>query len=647
MSSFFRRMSKSKFGTFAMSAVLIGILAGFAMADIRNFGTGDMGFGMSSDTLVKAGDQKITEREMSEAMQRRLQEVRQQQPDAGYAAIAGDFPTLLDALIDQRTLIAFADKFGFHPSKRLIDAEIAQIPDTKGLNGQFSDEMYQAFLARRRMSDKDVRQIIAGSMLQRLLMTPVAANGRVPVGLALPYASMMLESREGQAAVVPIPAFAAGLKPSDSQVDAYYRANRARYMIPEQRTLRIATIGPAAVAGIAASDQEIAAYYNANQATYGSASTRSVTQVVVPDQKTAAAIAARAKGGATMAAAAAPAGTNAAVTDLPAQKFADYSSAAGDKIAKAVFAAPAGAVLGPLQSDFGWVVVKVGTVEGKGGKTLAQASGEIAAKLNADKRKEALEVLIDKVQTAIDEGSNFGEAAAAAKLTVATTPLVAANGASLTNASQRLPQALAPALKAGFEIAPNDQPEIVTLGGDSGYALVAPATVVPAAPAPLASIRDRVVRDWVTVQAAARAKAAAQAIAAKVEKGMTLAEAIKQAGVPLPAPQPLAARRLQIATATAPVPPPLQMLFSLAEGKSRMVSDAEGRGFYVVKVNKVIPGNAMLQPSLISRMQTELKAGLSEDYARQFLQALRHEMKVERNEKAIAASQVRLKQGAN
>jgi peptidyl-prolyl cis-trans isomerase D len=55
----------------------------------------------------------------------------------------------------------------------------------------------------------------------------------------------------------------------------------------------------------------------------------------------------------------------------------------------------------------------------------------------------------------------------------------------------------------------------------------------------------------------------------------------------------------------------------------------------------------MLQPSLISRMQTELKEGLSEDYARQFLTALRQEMKVERNEKAIAASQARLKQGGN
>ncbi|MEO7563721.1 MAG: peptidyl-prolyl cis-trans isomerase [Sphingomicrobium sp.] len=647
MSSFFRRVSKSKFGTFAMAFVLIAILAGFAMGGIQNFGSGSLGLGLDSDTLARAGDQKISEREMNETMQRRLQEVRQEQPDAEYAAVSGDFPDLLDALIDQRTLIAFADKFGFHLSKRLVDAEIAQIPDTKGLNGQFSDEAYQTFLGRRRMSDLQVRQIISGGLLQRLMLTPVAANGRVPVGMATPYAAMLLESRKGQGAVIPIEAFAAGLRPSDSELATYYGANRARYMIAEQRSLRIATIGAASVGSVAATNQEIAAYYNANQATYGNASSRGLTQIVVPDQKTAAGIAARAKSGATMEAAAAPAGTNAALSDLPAQNFADYSSAAGDKVARAVFAAPSGAVVGPLQSDFGWVVVKIGKVDAKNGKTLTEASGEIAAKLNADKRKEALEALVDTVQTAIDEGSNFAEAASAAKLSVTTTPLVMSNGASRANASQRLPQSLAQTLKIGFEIAPSDPPEIVTLPNDTGYALVAPATVVAAAPAPLTAIRDRVAKDWIQAQAKTRAKATAQAIAAKVANGMSLAEAVRQAGVPLPAPTTLAARRLQIANAQGEVEPPLKMLFTLAEGKSRMVADSDGRGFFVVKVDKVIPGNALLQPTLISRMQSELKAGLSEDYARQFVVALRKEMTVERNEAEIAALQARLRQGSN
>lgn len=641
----FTRLRKSKVGTIIIAGMLTMILVGFAMSDIRNFGSGDIGFGGSGGgTLVKVGDQKITDREMNEAMQRRLAEVRQQKPDATYADIANDFRIVLNALIDQRTLIAFADKFGFHVSKRLIDAEIANLPGTKGLDGKFSDTAYQGFLAQRRLKDAEVREIILGGMLQRFLVTPVAANAQVPVGLATPYASMLLESREGEAAVVPAEAFARGLVPTDAQLQQFYTTNRARYTVPEQRTLRIAQIGPAAVASIAASEQEVAAYYNANKATYASNSSRNLSQVVVPDQKTAAAIAARAKGGATLAAAAAPAGSNAAVSDLSDQRRADYASAAGDKVAAAVFAAPSGAVVGPIQSDFGWVVVKVNSVREQGGKTLDQARGEIAAKLTAEKRKGAIEDLVAKVEDNVSEGANFGEAAANAKLTVVTTPMVMANGASRANASVRLPQNLAPAIKAGFEIAPTDEPEVVSLGQGQGYALVAPATVIPAAPAPLAQIKAVVTKDWVNQQSMARAKAAAEAIAAKVNKGASLAEAVRGAGVALPAPRPIAARRLQLANAQGKVPSALQMLFSLAQGKTRTVADSEGRGFFVVKAVKVTPGNALLQPTLITRMQSELREGVGQEYASQFIAAMQKELGMTRNSNAIAKLQLTLLQ---
>ena len=105
------------------------------------------------------------------------------------------------------------DKYSFPLSKRLVDAEIAQIPSTKGLNGQFSEQAYQAFLAQQHLTDPQVREILAGGLLQRLLLTPVVTNARIPVGMATPYASMMLESREGEAAIVPLEAFKAGLKP--------------------------------------------------------------------------------------------------------------------------------------------------------------------------------------------------------------------------------------------------------------------------------------------------------------------------------------------------------------------------------------------------------------------------------------------------
>lgn len=642
MLTFFRRVSKSKIGTWVMALVVIAIMGGFALADISNFGSGTLGFGMSSGTLAKVGDQVVTEREMSDAMQRRLQQVRQERPDADYASIMPDFNAILDDLINQRTLIAFADKYGFALSKRMIDAEIAQIPGTKGLNGQFSEQAYRAFLAQQRLTDAQVRDIVAAGLFQRLIMIPVTAAGRVPLGVATPYASMLLEARDGQAAVIPADAFKAGLQPTDAQVQQFYSANRARYMIPEQRALRIARIGSEQLAGIAASDQEVMAYYNANKATYAPSDTRSISQVVVPDQTTANGIAQRAKSGAGLAAAAAPAGANAAVTTLSDQTRQAYAGVAGEQAATAVFAAAPGAVVGPIHSDFGWVVVKVDSIKAGGGRTLAQAKAEIAAKLTEEKRKATIEDLVDKVQNALDGGANFAEAVAAAKLPVTTTPLITSNGTARGDAGYKLPPELAPALQSGFQMGPTDEPEIVNLPNDAGYAVVSPAEVVPAAPAPLASIRAQVAADWVNEQAMQRARAAANQVADKASAGMSVTEALKGLGIALPPARPITARRIQIATAQGPVSPALRMLFSLGAGKSGVGAVPEGGGFFVVKVDKITPGNAMVAPSLIGQIQGELGRAASQDYADQFLAAIKRQLKVKRNNNAIEAFRTRL-----
>jgi peptidyl-prolyl cis-trans isomerase D len=646
MLSFFRRVSKSKIGTGIMAIVLVAILAGFAIADISNFGSGNLGFGMGSSTLAKVGGEQVTESDMSDAMQRRLQQAREQDPTADYSSLVREYDPILGALIDERALAAFGQKYGLHLSKRLIDAEIAEIPQTRGLNGKFSEQQYQGFLAQQRMTDPQVRRLLGTTLLQRLMLAPVVANPRVPVGLAQPYASMLLEAREGEAATVPIALFRAGLKPSDADLQRYYTSNRARYMVPEQRVIRFAKIGPEQVAGASATDQEIAAYYNANQATYASKDSRTLSQAVVPDQRTAAAIAVRAKAG-TLAAAAAPAGANAAVTTLQDQTRQGYASVAGEQAAAAAFSAASGAVIGPVQSDFGWVVAKVEGIKREGGKSLAEARSEIAAKLNDDKRKQAMEEIVDRIQTAVDEGSNFTEAAAHAKLPVSATPLITANGRSRADAAYRAPPELAPAIEAGFQIAPNDPPEIIQLANDQGYALVGPSDVAAAAPAPLATIREQVAKDWIDSQAVQRARSVAAAIEAKVARGVPLAQAAREAGTPLPPVRPLAGRRIEIANAQGAVPPVMRVLFTLSQGKSRMVADPQNRGFFVVKVNKIVPGNALLQPGLIARMQNELQQAIRQDYAAQFVNAIRNDVKVKRNEKAVAAAKQRLSAGGS
>jgi peptidyl-prolyl cis-trans isomerase D len=492
------------------------------------------------------------------------------------------------------------------------------------------------------MTDGELRQLIGDELMQRTLVTPAMTSARMPVGMATPYASMLLEARQGDVALIPTAAFAAGLKPTDAQIQEFYAGNRDRYTVPEQRVLRLAKIGPEQIANVKAPDAEVQAYYRDNAATYASKDLRSIDQVVVPDQKTAGEIAARAKGGATIAAAAAPAGANAAISSAKDQTRQAYASVAGEPVAAAVFSAAQGSVVGPVQSDFGWVVAKVNSVRTEGGKSFEQVRPEIEAKLTADKRKNALADLVGKIEDQLADGANYQEAAQSAGLKVTETPLITASGTSRGDAAFKLPPEMAPALKTGFELAADDEPVIETLPNDAGYVLVAPSRIIPAAPAPLASIRDTVAKDWIAKQAADRARSVAAQIAKAANGKTTLAAAMQQAKVALPPAQTVAARRIQLSQLGGQVPPPLAMLFTLGQSRARMVADPKGRGFFVVKVNKIVPGNAMNQPSMIAEVQKEFSGALSQEYAQQFMSAMRKQVGVKRYEDAIEAAKKRI-----
>jgi peptidyl-prolyl cis-trans isomerase D len=638
----FRRLSKSKIGTGIMAVVLLAILGGFALADLSNFGTGIPGFGLPGSTLAKVGGEEIGERDMEALMQRHLQQVQQQNPSADNASIAGDLDPLLGQMIDQAAFVAFADKYGFRISKRMLDAEIIDALGVRGLNGKPDVQAYQQVLARIQLTDAQVRQRLSADLAARYLTIPIMAAPQISSGVATPYAQMLLEEREGEAAVVPFTAFTAGLKPTDAQLQQYVNANRARYTVPEQRVIRFARIGAEQVGNVAATDQEIETYYKSNQAAYAAKETRNLTQVVVPDQAAANAIAARAKGGQPLAKAAA----GAAVSALKGQTRQQYASVAGDKVAAGAFSAGSGAIVGPIQSDFGWAVVKIDSVTTTPGKSLAEAKAEIAAKLTAEKRKVAVDDLSDKIDDLIEDGRNFGEITTEAKLPVTSTPLMLPNGTSRADPSYKVPPELMEAFKAGFDLAQGDHPELVPLADKSGSVVVAPAEVVPAAVPPLATIRDRVAADWTAAQGLVRARKAAADIAAKTSRGMPLADAIKQSGVALPI-EPLKARRLQIAEAKPDVVPALRILFSLPAGKAKMVPDSKGRGFFVVKVSRILPANSVAALQLAGRTQAELRQPTANEYAEQFVAAMREDLKVRRNEKAIQAMKKRYATSGN
>jgi peptidyl-prolyl cis-trans isomerase D len=87
---------------------------------------------------------------------------------------------------------------------------------------------------------------------------------------------------------------------------------------------------------------------------------------------------------------------------------------------------------------------------------------------------------------------------------------------------------------------------------------------------------------------------------------------------------------------------PLRMLFTLTQGKSRLVADPKDRGFFIVKTNKITPGNAMTAPALIAQTQSEFQRAVSDELGQQMLLAMKADQGIKRNDDAIEAARRRI-----
>ncbi|HEX9963768.1 MAG TPA: peptidyl-prolyl cis-trans isomerase [Allosphingosinicella sp.] len=625
---------------FMAKIMLVFLVIGLFAIVITGFGTGGGGVGdlggLRGDTIASVGGEDLTAQRLTDETQRQLDRIRRQQPELDMAGFLrqGALEEVLEQLIDLTVSAVFGREQGLSASRRMVDGEIASIPDFHDLTGQFDDATFRRFLAQEKLTEAQLREEIATRLIQRQLLGPAARSVHVPNALAYQYASLLLETRSGMVGAVPSTAMGPGAEPTEAELNAFYRSNRARYTIPELRVIRYAAFGPENVAAQSqATEAEIQAAYRSDPS-YAARETRRLSQVVL-DEAAARAVAQKVAGGASFAAAAAQAGRSASDIDLGANTREAFAAKSSPAVAAAAFGAAKGATVGPIRSPFGWHVVKVEDVIVAAARPLAAVRGELANQIQQRKAQNAVNDLASRIENAIGEGSTFDEIVAAQKLAVRETAPVTAAGAAPGTPGWQAPPELQPLLEGAFALEPGEDPAVEAIQENQRYALVAVARAIPSAVPPLAQIRDRVKADLTVRRASERARAVASAIVARINAGTPPAQAFASAQVKLPAVQAITASRRDIARQDAQVPPPMAMMFSLPRGKARILAAPDGRGWFVVYLDRIVPGDARKQPGLEQAVRNQFKDILGEEYARQLVSAIKARVKVERNPEAI------------
>jgi peptidyl-prolyl cis-trans isomerase D len=246
--------------------------------------------------------------------------------------------------------------------------------------------------------------------------------------------------------------------------------------------------------------------------------------------------------------------------------------------------------------------------------------------------------MINRIDRATGDGASLADVARTEKLTLVETPPLTGAGAAPDNAGWTAPPELPALLRAASGMTEDDDPLVETLVENQRFALVQVARVIPAAPPPLAAIRDRVKADLIARRALDRARAVAASIVAKINAGTAPTAAFAQADVPLPAPATLSAKRSEtIPREGVQIPPEKSTLFSLAPGKARLIAKPDGSGWMVVHLGSIQRGDARAAPQVVAGLRGEFAQVMGDEYDRQFTNAIKAGMDVERNDKAVAA----------
>ena len=546
--------------------------------------------------VASVGGDKITQNEFDELL-RSQQDRMRESLGANYDPAMFDNPeiryALVEQLVNQRLLEnqARADKL------RVTDAQLQQfiagLPPFQD-DGKFSPERYKLVLAGQQMSPEMFEQKLRRDLTLAPLQEPIGAANLVATSAAKRYLELLREKREVAAANIDAAPFAKDVRVDDAAIKDFYDKNKAALATPEQAKIEYIILSPDTLAAkVSVTPEEVRAQYDQNIAQYGQPEERSAAHILVavkPDASDADKAAAKKKADELAAKARAHPADFAALakanSDDPgsAQAGGDLGSFTHDAMVKpfadAVFAAKTGDIVGPVLTDFGYHVIKVGAVKAAQAKPFDEVKGEIEAALKKTKAQSLFANTADKFQNLVyEQADSLAGVGKALGVDVTTTPsyVTRAQVQAIANNNAKFVAALF-------------SPESVQSKHNTDAIEIGPSMMMagrivdykPSAVKPLDELKDQIRAEIVRREATALAVKAGAAKLAELMSG----KSDRGAGVTFG--KPTEVMRTQ-ASAEYPAPT-LQKIFAVDPKKLPGYVGAEnGRGGYtIVRVSKVI-----------------------------------------------------------
>src|SRR5258706_1122610 len=418
------------------------------------------GIGKAEDLGSVAGS-SVSQQEFSEAMQARLDQMRAQ---AGYGLDPGiaerpEFRrAVFETIVNQRLLVAEAGGTGVTVGDKLLAQRITAITEFQGEDGNFSKARYDAFLRQRGYTAPGFesrlrRDLVLQTVSEGISETPIMASTSVRTLLRAAG-----QTREVSVARLTTQQFSSQVKIDEAAIKAYYDSHKSDFTVPDQARVEYVVLSTDELAAqMTATGDEVKKLYDERASQFRQPEERRASHILIKvDEKAGDAErkAARDKAENLLRQAREHSESFAQLAQKnsqdpgSAQQGGDLGFFARGMMVKAfeepVYQMAKDEIRGPVESEFGFHIIKLTDLRPERVKPLDEVQGQLASEIKRQKAQKRFSEIAEGFSNLVYEQSgSLKPAVESLKLEVRQSPWLTRDSAPVKElANPKLLQAI-------------------------------------------------------------------------------------------------------------------------------------------------------------------------------------------------------------
>lgn len=620
-----------------LGRVVLIVIMGLLIVSFAIWGIGDIFRGGSTRNVATIGSATISADTYRNAFNTELQNLQRRVRRPVTTAEARAFGLdreILNRLVDEAALGSKATQLGLALddagiSRSILEADIFQTA------GRFDRDRYLSLLQQSGLSEQAFIRQQGEFLLRQQLVNGLVGGFRLPATFQEALHQYREEERSLQVVAIPTEKAPEPAAPDEAALRAFHAERRSEFRTAETRAIAVLSISPANfIANLTLSEADLRGFYGIGIASgrYGTAERRRAQRVLFDTEEAAKAAAAKLASGMTFEALLAEKNLKEADVDLGLQTRAQIIDAA---TRDAVFSLAAGGVSAPIRDPFGFVLIRLVSVEPGAAPPFEQVRDQVAADARNDRIqndpavKRQVDDLLRKIEDQRIAGKSLAETATATGLQVQVIESIDRQGNAPDGARINLPGG-AETLNAVFASDIGLDNEALHMR-DGTHVWFEVSKVDPARDKAFEEVQNELRMRYLADRKSKAMGEFALSLLKRIEAGETLAAIAAELGAPV---QTFTAIRRSTQDAVLGQNG-VERAFAGETGKpvSAIAPDGVGRFLIMPNGSSLLPYDASADAR--TNFARQLSQGFADDMFRQYVGALRRQAGVSINETVL------------